>query len=213
MTKIQILYTGPIVKRAEAISLGLKRYFTGKPCKYGHVDQRRVGNFNCMECESVHSQENIEARRAAKEKWRRNNPDKQKESEARYRDRNREKILDAQRAYRKENPDARREVQRKWRKNNPEAVCEAQRRYRRRKINAEGSHTLKEVMELLDDQGGLCACCGGVDNMELDHIVPLSKGGGDDISNLQWLCMSCNRRKSNMMPDEWERKKRGSGNH
>ena len=31
----------------------------------------------------------------------------------------------------------------------------------------------------------------------LDHIVPKSKGGGDEPSTLQWLCRECNCRKGN----------------
>jgi hypothetical protein len=40
-----------IISRAEAKALGLKRFFTGKPCKHGHVAERRVGNYACVECD------------------------------------------------------------------------------------------------------------------------------------------------------------------
>lgn len=40
-----------------------------------------------------------------------------------------------------------------------------------------------------------CSICGSTDNLELDHIIPKSKGGTDDSSNLQWLCKTHNRQK------------------
>jgi hypothetical protein len=40
-----------IISRAEAKAKGLKRYFTGKPCKHGHVAERQVFNATCVECE------------------------------------------------------------------------------------------------------------------------------------------------------------------
>lgn len=39
-----------IITRDEAIIFGLKRYFTGEPCKYGHVDERLVSNWQCNTC-------------------------------------------------------------------------------------------------------------------------------------------------------------------
>lgn len=39
-----------IVSRAEAKAQGLKRYFTGKPCKHGHVDERYVSSGKCAPC-------------------------------------------------------------------------------------------------------------------------------------------------------------------
>lgn len=36
--------------RAEATAAGEKRYFTGKPCRAGHIAERLVSNFGCMEC-------------------------------------------------------------------------------------------------------------------------------------------------------------------
>jgi hypothetical protein len=43
-------YLMKIISRDEAIRLGLKRYFTGTPCKYGHVDERMVSNWRCRTC-------------------------------------------------------------------------------------------------------------------------------------------------------------------
>lgn len=39
-----------IVSRASAIADGSKNYFTGKPCKHGHISERIVSNKNCREC-------------------------------------------------------------------------------------------------------------------------------------------------------------------
>jgi hypothetical protein len=38
-----------------------------------------------------------------------------------------------------------------------------------------------------------CAKCGSNGTLELHHIVPKSFGGGDEIQNLQWLCVDCHR--------------------
>lgn len=43
------------------------------------------------------------------------------------------------------------------------------------------------------------------DAPELDHIVPVSKGGAHARSNLQLLCRTCNCLKGAKAPDEWDR--------
>ena len=43
--------------------------------------------------------------------------------------------------------------------------------------------------------GGCCVKCGKQENLEYDHIIPVSKGGSNTARNLQLLCESCNRSK------------------
>ena len=40
-----------------------------------------------------------------------------------------------------------------------------------------------------------CARCGDSRKLEMDHIIPLSKGGKHAADNIQPLCGPCNRRK------------------
>jgi hypothetical protein len=43
--------------------------------------------------------------------------------------------------------------------------------------------------------GGRCRKCRRSSNLEMDHIIPISKGGKSEESNLQVLCRRCNRTK------------------
>lgn len=45
--------------------------------------------------------------------------------------------------------------------------------------------------------GGKCVKCESTDRLEVDHIVPFSKGGLTRITNLQILCKTCNLSKWN----------------
>jgi hypothetical protein len=41
-----------VISLGEARSRGLERYFTGKPCKHGHISERRTKGSNCIECDN-----------------------------------------------------------------------------------------------------------------------------------------------------------------
>ena len=55
-----------------------------------------------------------------------------------------------------------------------------------------------------------CVVCGKklpYDQMSIDHILPISKGGLEfDRENLQWMCLPCNLRKHNKVEDKKQRK-------
>ncbi|GHT54043.1 hypothetical protein AGMMS49982_18100 [Bacteroidia bacterium] len=59
---------------------------------------------------------------------------------------------------------------------------------------------IKSVKErLYKEQNGLCSGCKRqfeMRNMEIDHIIPKSKGGGSYYENYQLLCGACNKKKS-----------------
>lgn len=45
----------------EAKALGLKRFFTGRPCRHGHVAERFVAAYKCVECQDIASKKWIAA--------------------------------------------------------------------------------------------------------------------------------------------------------
>lgn len=54
------------------------------------------------------------------------------------------------------------------------------------------------VQELYRNQDGLCAICSlpmSPDDMDVDHKVPFSYGGGNERNNIQVAHSSCNRSK------------------
>ncbi|MFZ5564114.1 MAG: HNH endonuclease [Thermodesulfobacteriota bacterium] len=54
---------------------------------------------------------------------------------------------------------------------------------------------------------GLCYYCGKPfrpDDLTMDHVVPLARGGKTTKSNVVTACKSCNTKKKQMVPVEWE---------
>ncbi|WP_414619264.1 HNH endonuclease [Calothrix sp. CCY 0018] len=53
-------------------------------------------------------------------------------------------------------------------------------------------------VSVLHRDNNKCVFCGRSAKqvqLEVDHIIPFSKGGSNDLSNLQTLCINCNRGK------------------
>jgi 5-methylcytosine-specific restriction endonuclease McrA len=59
------------------------------------------------------------------------------------------------------------------------------------------------LLEKFDHQ---CAYCGGASGeavLNIDHVVPRSRGGSNRVSSLALACRICNEAKGNRMPEEW----------
>ncbi|MGD8387386.1 MAG: HNH endonuclease [Desulfobacteraceae bacterium] len=56
-------------------------------------------------------------------------------------------------------------------------------------------------------QPGVCHYCGrkvGRENLTMDHLVPLIRGGRSTKGNIVPACKECNSRKKYLLPVEWE---------
>ncbi len=136
----------PVISRAEAKAHGRARYFTGKPCKLGHIAERLVSNWGCLECaalaRSTYREANrdrvLERGRARMRAFREVNPALVRERDHAWREANRGAVLERQRArwavYSENNRDIERERLRVYRESNRDRVrlgqrawCEANR--------------------------------------------------------------------------------------
>ena len=58
-------------------------------------------------------------------------------------------------------------------------------------------HTSKKDIrdEVFKLYGKICLRCGSEENISIDHVIPVCKGGKNSIKNYQPLCKSCNSKK------------------
>lgn len=63
------------------------------------------------------------------------------------------------------------------------------------KTKQSSSISKEDFAKLCKHWGNVCLSCGKKENLSMDHVIPISKGGLDEISNIQPLCISCNSRK------------------
>jgi 5-methylcytosine-specific restriction endonuclease McrA len=70
----------------------------------------------------------------------------------------------------------------------------------RYKLQRQKNRGNRKILALLNKLGFTeCKKCGSKENLTVDHIIPLSKGGTNDWNNLQTLCFKCNHLKADKL--------------
>lgn len=136
--------------------------------------------------------------------WRKQNPGKAAEYSKRWKDKNYDKYLDCLSSWRDRNKEHRAEYGRKYTQQNLGRLVTLKRNKRAEYRNNEGYHTYQDVENLLKNQNYLCnECKNPLEKYDVDHIIPLSRGGSNWPTNLQILCPHCNRSKHTKTQEEW----------
>ncbi len=120
-----------------------------------------------------------------------------------YRALHKDQILEKERLYREVHKDVIRERHRIDVKRHPDTRRKIAKQYRARKFCAAGTEytTAAMIRARCEMFGNLCWICG--EPMEtIDHVKPLSKGGGHWPCNLRPACVPCNTRKKDKWPYE-----------
>jgi 5-methylcytosine-specific restriction endonuclease McrA len=134
--------------------------------------------------------------------WAANNADRITSHKKAYYAKNREKVITAAADWAAANPEKRSSVAAKWQKANPEAMSATVHRRRARKA-ANGVNAVS-TQEWATIAAMPCTACAAPGPSEVDHIVPIARGGAHTIGNLIPLCRSCNASKNNMLWIEWK---------
>lgn len=187
-------FVGPVRPRAisvkEAKALGLKRFFTGRPCRGGHVGERQVANRACCVC-------NLEQSKYYSKQHYSANPGF------------RSKHMEAVRRWSQKNKDKKQGYNQKYREKNPEYM----KQYRVANTHKFKSYSSKRRAQLLEattswgseglDDFYLAADMAMLytgQPVHVDHLVPLAGKkvcGLHNEFNLQILYGVENIRKSN----------------
>lgn len=111
---------------------------------------------------------------------------------------NRERNLEQSKKWREANPEKSKTLQKAWRDRNPEK----RRKDKRARKTAKRVTLVRELTRL---QRGRCAYCRvKLDgDLQVDHVMPLKRGGPDKRPNLQLACVDCNSAKAARDPIEF----------
>lgn len=182
--------------RKEAMAQGAKFYFTGEPCKHGHIALRKAKGA-CVECVKEEQKRNYEKRMEYFKEY--NESERGKEVKRRHYEKNKEAIIQKAAA----RPDeVKRQYRKNWKEKNKDQV-RADTKVRRKKhqqatppwISREDKTRMRELyqtaIKITRDTGM---------QYEVDHIIPLRNPvvcGLHVPWNLQILRHDENRQKSN----------------
>lgn len=142
---------------------------------------------DCRQCHNARVAEHYQKTKARKA-----------ETTAAWRLENADRIRAQNRAYRQANRARKAEYLRQWQAANPDKVrASALARWARKRDAITYAITAKDWYRLTH---GPCAITGCTrTDIEVDHVIPLTRGGSHGVGNLQSLCKHHNRTKHNKL--------------
>ena len=180
------------------------------------------------ETDKRYYQRNKERIKARHKVYRENNKEKEIARHKRYSVEHKDEITDRHQKYYEENKElvkakSKRQTEsgydKRWREKNKEhrsaynviyrgvhkVEC-VNRRQKRRELMRDTDITIEQINELIKSSGNTCFWCDcdiPKGELHIDHVYPLSRGGGHTISNLVVSCADCNQRKHAKDPEKW----------
>lgn len=136
----------------------------------------------------VWSRKNRASVNESKTRWRLANPEKMKAARTAWKKKNLEAVRASRRAVKKRHPHANRSYVRV-------------RKARKRQLSVV-PFTPAQLQARLSFFGHRCWMCGSDQEITLDHVKPLSKGGAHILCNLRPACGPCNYKKGTQWPYE-----------
>lgn len=182
-------------ERAVAKAAGQTTYFTGRPCKHGHISQRQTFSGTCLECSKLIQKKHADKRIADNPNWYKENyaknPDAHKQKTAQYRTKNPDKVRECYLS--------------SMRKRKPQKAA-AEMARQAKKLQATPPWLNKEDLKQID---AIYVCAKETTNLagfdcSVDHIVPLR---GKDVCglhvpwNLRVVSRSYNSKKHNKLDE------------
>jgi 5-methylcytosine-specific restriction endonuclease McrA len=177
-------------------------------CFYKHKAGKYGYQAWCKECFNKNIKaryyKNFEKIRETKKEYYKANFKKINESQRVYYYANKERFKESKKAYRQANLERRKKYYKEYTLANPEKMRDKS-SARRAKVLSNGVFkiTNKELKKLYNSS---CLYCGSKKDIQMDHIIPISKGGRHSIGNLAPACGKCNQSKGGKLLIEWRGK-------
>jgi len=123
---------------------------------------------------------------------------------------NKEIVAAYRKAYYAANKHKEAETRKQWIAKNPDRVAVQVERHApyvkdwqaKKKAARTGLPVMFEPAQVRDIYGKECWACGSTDELCIDHIIPLSRGGSNLAFNVRILCADCNRWKNTKLDNE-----------
>jgi 5-methylcytosine-specific restriction endonuclease McrA len=165
------------------LSLDLKLFSPNKQYRDGF-------SYWCKPCSNQY-------RRNSLCKKRKTSPEQNKKNYTKHK----EKRLLAFQEYYQKNKNEIREKQKKYRQTNKNYIYLRNRK--RRNLLSGSNIAPQEIKDLIKNSNSRCHYCNSSQEIQIDHYIPLSKGGSHNINNLVVACKECNLAKKDKLPEDW----------